>query len=303
MPKRYSETTKRRWFELHEAGRSAEFIANRSKCDVRTVRKGIAEVQRKQDARQANIELIKDRIKRHQDSLVEELERIHSQIALPPADYVVLSWYRNGDSIFTEAGKLRRGLPPPTAVDSRTFTEGNLTRELLKEHLDKKQEWRIILQWNKAYAANKDSRVAAQLRFAAMLKKATGFKLSDRRANPPFLYSYTAGDLLLKENFRRALEVKSEIDLRTEIIADNSRGEVSYHHNVLAEAPGQEGKCRENLLKACRELQRSKEITQVIFTYNTLVNMVDKSRKAVEELILAGVIPGLCRVCRQLGLE
>ncbi len=303
MPKRYADATKRKWFELSKAGRSDAFIANRYKCDVRTLRNGISEVQRKQDARQASIELVKDRIKKHQDSLVEELERIHSQIALPPADYMVLSWYRDGDSIFTEAGKLRRGLPPPTDVDSGTFTEGNPVRGLLKEHLNKEHEWRVILQWNKAYAANMDSRIVAQLRFAAMLEKTTGFKLSDERVSPPFLYSYNAGDLLLKEAFRRALGIKKVIDLEAEIIADSSRREVSCRHNTLAEAPGQEEKCRTNLLKAYRKLQRSKEITQVIFTYNALVAMIDKTRKAVEELTLAGLVPGLCRVCRKLGLE
>jgi hypothetical protein len=303
MPKRYSQVVKMRWFEFKRAGKSDEFIANRYKCDVRTVRKGIAEVQHKQNARQASIDLLKDKIKRHQDSLVEELERIHSQIALPPADYVVLSWYRNGNSIFTEDGELKRGLPPPATVDSSTFTEGNLLREVLKEHLGKKKEWRTVMQWNRACAADKDSRAAAQLRFAAMLKKETGFKLSDRPTDPPFLYSYTAGDLLLKEVFRRALEAKNKIDLSAEITADTSRGQVNYHHNILAEAPGQELECRENLLKACRKLQRSKEITHVVFTYDTLENMVETSRKVLEELILAGVIPGVCRVCRQLGLE
>jgi hypothetical protein len=303
MPKRYSGATKMKWFELHRAGKSAEYIANKYDCDVRTVRKGIAEVQHKQDARQASIELLKDKIKRHQDSLVEELGRIHSKIALPPTDYVVLSWYLNSNSIFTGAGKLRRGQPPPTIVDSRTFTEGNLTRELLKEHLGKKQEWRIIMEWNRACAADKDSRTAAQLRFAAMLKEITGFELSDRRTSPPFVCSYTAGDLMLKEAFRQKLQTKSQMDLSTEIIADTSKGQVTYHNSILAEAPGQEEKCRESLLKAYQKLQRSKEVKQVFLTYDTLVNMIDRSRKALEELILAGIIPGLCRVCRQLGLE
>ena len=92
MPRKFLDTDKRKWLNLYESGKTEIWIAReRAKCDPRTVKRGIEEARRKQDARVARAELIKDALRKHQDSLLEELDKILAALTVPSEDFVALS--------------------------------------------------------------------------------------------------------------------------------------------------------------------------------------------------------------------
>jgi len=101
MPRKFDDTKKKEWLEFYEGGKTEKWIAHRAGCDLRTVRKAINEARLKQDVVVARREMVKEALRKHQDSLLEELDRILSSLAVPQRDFAVLSWYHGDESIFS----------------------------------------------------------------------------------------------------------------------------------------------------------------------------------------------------------
>ena len=91
-------------------------------------------------------------------------------------------------------------------------------------------------------------------------------------------------------------------DWQEEIVADTDSGYVKYRNSILAEVPGKEKECRKNLIEAFQEISLSKEVSQVVKSYRELEEINHKARQAVEEIRILGFIPGLCKVCRRIGM-
>ena len=52
MPRKFLDADKRKWLELYDSGKSEKWIAKQhAKCDARTVKRGIEEARRIQDAK------------------------------------------------------------------------------------------------------------------------------------------------------------------------------------------------------------------------------------------------------------
>jgi len=304
MPKKFLETDKRKWLELYEGGKTEKWIAKEhAHCDPRTVKIGIEEARRKQDVKVARAELLKEALRKHQDSLLEELDKILSALIVPSEDFTVLSWYRNGDSIFTKLEILvERGeigeMPEPAKA---TRSQEDTLRGLLKQHLKNDRLWKVLAQWEKAYAAHLAARIAFQLKTVAILEEKTGYKLVERKDIPPFLCSYTTGDLFYKTILRGAFGVGSRIDFEKDIVVGT--GEIRYLNLILAEVnPTNEEKTKINLLAAFKQLGESSEVSKVVETHITLKDTVMRVRQVAEQIKLLGLIPGQCEICRRLGI-
>ena len=171
MPRKFLDTDKRKWLELYESGKTEKWIAREhAKCDPRTVKRGIEEARRKQDAGSPGAELLKDALRKHQDSLLEELDKILAALTVPSEDFVVLSWYHGGDSIFTESETASNEQQTSDVSASRraSRSEGGTVRGLLKEHLKNDRLWKVLAQWEKAYAAHLTARMALQRKTVAL---------------------------------------------------------------------------------------------------------------------------------------
>jgi len=303
MPKKFLETDKRKWLELYESGKTEKWIAREhAKCDPRTVKIGIEEARRKQDVKVARAELLKDALRKHQDSLLEELDKILSALPIPPEDFTVLSWHRNGDSIFTQletkTERQTSDVPRPSRVSG---SQEEVMRGLLKQHLKNDRLWKVLAQWEKAYAAHLAARIAFQLKTVAILEEKTGYKLVDRKDIPPFLYSYTTGDLFYKTTLRGAFGVGSRIDFEKDIVVGT--GEIRYLNLILAEVnPGNEEKTKVHLLAAFKQLGESPEVSSVVETHITLKDAAMRVRQVAEQIKLLGLITGQCEICRRLGI-
>jgi len=306
MPKKFSETDKRKWLELYEGGKTELWIAREhAKCDPRTVKNGINEARRKHDANIARIELIKEALRKHQDDLLEELSKIMSDLPLPPVDFAVLSWQQKGDSIFKEIeivkGKQQRDVASKAGTASSI--QSSAKRQLLREHLRNDRLWKMLAQREKTYGTHLTARIALQCKTVYLLEEKTGCKLVDSKdIPPPFLYSYSTGDSFFKAILRRAFGIHDSSDLESEMFTDTTAGTVRYHSLILAEVPGNEEACKKHMLDAYKELQLSSEVVQVVETYKELEESIMKARQVVEEKLLLGLILGQCKICRLLGM-
>lgn len=305
MPKKFSMADKEKWLDDYEGGKSEVHIAKKNKCDARTVKKGIEEARRKHDARIARAELLKDALLKHQQSLLDRLKEILSTLTTPPEDWVPLPWYGDGDSILGE--------DDPTVARAqsrevdRTTTgaehQADIVQAMLKEHLRNDKLWKILAQREKAYTSHQLGRIALQIRVGGLLQEESGYKMVDRsEPSAPFLYSYTTGDLFFKMTLRRAFEDHCTDDWKGDIVADTAAGCVKYQNQILAEVPGEEKECSRKLLDAFGKMQSLPEVIGVVDTFGELRKATIRARQVVEEVLLLGLVPGQCKICRRLGM-
>lgn len=300
MPKKFDDLQKKEWLELYDQGKSEKWIANRAGCDVRTVKNAINEARLKRDVVVARMELVKDALRKHQDGLLEELDRIMSYLVVPPKDFPVLSWYRGENSIFSDAGEqIKRGSGEDSAM-----------RRLLKEHLRQDKLWRLLRQWEKTKADHLAARVAFQRKTATVLQDKTSCKLIDSGGTPPFIYSDTAGRRVYKTAIDMAFAAPDERaqesiirKMGTAISVRTDTGDVLFEkRSTLAVAPGIEEVTRQHLLDALKDLGKSPEVKAVVETYWALEQITTKARQVVEDIRLLGLVPGQCEICRRLGM-
>jgi len=305
MPKKFSVSNKTEWLEKYESGKSESSIANQSKCDIRTIRRGIEEARRERDARAARVDLIKQAIFKHQESLLGKLGGILLSLQVPPQDWAVLSWHRNGESILNE-----NNLDTADTLEdevNKESTDSNvrvdMVEDMLRQHLRNDKLWKILTRQEKAYASHRLARIALQYKVVNILEQETGYKLEvGGDVPPPFLYSYTTGDLFYRMTLRHAFGDYKNDEWEDEVVVDTSAGYIKYRNLTLAEVPGKADECRKKLLDAFRKTQILPEVTRVINTYGELEESTLKAKQAIEEIRLLGLVPGVCRVCRRLGM-
>jgi hypothetical protein len=305
MPRKISINEKRGWLEEYEKGRPEASIATKNRRDVRTVKKGIEDARREQDLRFARSELLKEALRKHQDRLEVELRGILNTIKDPPEDFAPLPWYHNGDSIFSPVkpqGEVSEYIKPSRA-GRKPADQSKTPQDLLRQHLRNDKVWKLFAQWEEIRRSHLADRTALQLKVVALLEEKTGYNLVDKNdISPPFLYSYIAGDLFFRAVLSRAFGTKGIANLEAEIRADTASGAVKYQGSILAETPGNEEICRQNLLAAFKELVVSPEVSQVVISHRSLKEASAKVRQATEEILLLGIIPGQCSICLRLGL-
>lgn len=302
MPKKISPNEMRQWLERYDSGESEAAIAKAVHRDVRTVKKQIARARREREFHGARVELLKNALKQHQDRLLNAIREVGSALVIP-SNNLWRPWRQN------------------TSFSPLTFTGSTATYEagkgwvmtlgashkpewgLVEEHLKDDPMLASMVTWRRALAVYVEARVDLETRSADLIMEKTGYKLLERPAEPPFLYSDTALKLIYREVVDRVLGVEPETKLEDTIRVDLERGEVKYDAaTTLAKAPGEEEKCQANILASLEELLSSGEAAKVNQTHKELEEATTKAKRAVEEILLLELIPGDCRVCRRLGI-
>ena len=305
MPKKFSLSDKNKWLEEHEDGKSESFIANESKCDMRTIRKGIEEARRQRDAQAARIDLLKQAVLKHQQSLLDKLGEILSALTVPHHDWAVLSWHGSGESILSKSDlDTEDALEDKVSKDFKdSDAQADMVEGMLRQHLRNDKLWKILARREKAYASHRLDRIALQRKVVSLLEEETGYKLeTGSDVLPPFLYSYTTGDLFYRMTLRPAFGDYKNDAWQDEIVADTSTGCVKYRNLILAEVPGKADECRKKLLDAFRKMQILPEVTRIVNTYRELEESTLRAKQAIEEIRLLGIVLGQCRICRRLGM-
>ena len=303
MSKKVSIAVKRKWLGEYESGKPMIAIATENKHDTRAVKKALEDARRERDATFARSELMKEALRSHQDALKGELQRIVNGLELQSVDFAPLSWHEGSNSIFTPIGELDSSMYTLGVAQEagRPAAANTTVTTLLRQHLRGDRLWKSLIQGDRAYRAHIADRIALQRKTVLLLKQKTGYRMTDKsEISPPFLYSYTAGPAIYGAVLRKALGEMVRSDLEDDIIAE--AGTVKYHHSILAEAPGNDVNCRNNILAAYNELLESPESQKVSDSYKYLNECTIKVRQAVEEISMLGYIPGNCNVCRRLGM-
>ena len=178
-----------------------------------------------------------------------------------------------------------------------------LTDDLLRQHFRNDKTWKLLVQWEKAYLEHINDRLTLQDKLVSLVEQKTGYHLVDREKDESsYVYSYTTGSILYEAALESALKMVSKYNLEADVKADPGSGEVRYRGSSLAKAPGDQERCRDNILTAYNELLKSSAMEHVVTTYTSLLEISVKARQAIEEINLLGYIPGSCNVCRRLGM-
>ncbi|MFO7772367.1 MAG: hypothetical protein R6U93_05000 [Dehalococcoidia bacterium] len=305
MARNFSSIDKTKWLQEYEGGKPEISIAGDAGCDVRTVKKGIDEARRERDARVARIELLKDAMSKHHETLLGRLGDLSDSLQLPPWDWAVLSWHDEGESVFSERSidiedtQQDRVGKRPGSSDIR----GEKVDHMLKQHLKNDKLWRILARRERAHRSHRLARVTLQHKVADILEQETGYSLeSASSVLPPYLCSYTTGDLFYRMTLRLAFGDYKNDAWQDDIVVDAGIGYVKYLNLILAEVPERADECREKLLRAFQKMRSLPEIRQVATTYQELEESTFRAKQAIEEIRLSGLVPGQCKVCRHLGM-
>jgi hypothetical protein len=305
MPKKFSVTDKNKWLEDYENGKSESSIANDSSCDLRTVKRGIEEARRQRDAAAARVDLLKQAVLKHQERLMKKLNDILSTLKMPPHDWAVFSWDENGQSILRETDLDMEDSVEDGASDDlkKSDVQADMIDRMLRQHLRGENLWKILGRRDKAYSSHRLARITLQYKLVNLLEEETGYKLEARGdVTPPFLYSYTTGDLFYRMTLRCAFGYQKNDAWQDAIVVDPSGNSVKYHNSILAEVPGKADRCRKNLLEAFQKMQLLADVTRIVNTYGELEEWTFKASQAVEEIRLLDLVPGVCKICRRLGM-
>jgi hypothetical protein len=269
------------------------------------LKRGIDEARRGRDAVAARIDLLKQAILKHQERLMGKLNEILSTLTMPPHDWAVLSWDENDQSTLRKANLEMEDSMKDEASDDlkRSDVPADMIEGMLRQHLRGDKVWKILARRDKAYSSHRLARIALQYEVVNLIEEETGYKLEARGdVTPPFLYSYTTGDLFYRMTLAHTFGDSKNDAWQDEIIVDTSAGCVKYRNMILAEVPGKADKCRKNMLRAFQQMQLLAEATRVVNTYGELEESTFKARQAVEEIRLLDLVPGACKTCRRLGM-
>ncbi len=305
MPKKIFPNERRQWLERYDSGESEAAIAKDAHRDVRTVKKCIAQARRERDVHGARVELLKNALIHHRDRLLSAVKEAESALVMPARD-LWRAWKQDaspspigfiGSTATYEASK---GYKVMLAAESKPEWG------LVQEHLKGDPVWASLTAWRRAFAAHIEARVELEAKCAELLMAKTGYKLveqsMDRSDEPPFLYSWSTIDLIYQAVLDKAMGVEQVKKLKDMITVDIESGVIWHDKKKLAEAPGEEERCKANILAALKEALESSEAAKVQPTYNELEEAIVKAKRAVEEILLLELVPGECRVCRRLGI-
>ena len=305
MPRTYLPHQKIRWLDLFESGKTEKWIANYTKCDYRTVKKGIEEARRDRYAIAAQVELVKDALRGHKDQLLMVLDEMRLMMAMP-ADNLEIRTERNGgmSPISLTRARVRADSSGGLLLD--VPAEETVAWELIQQHLKGDKVWRSYKEWKEAVLTHIQAKVDLKSAVARFIKDKTDLGIRDKVSQGDetgSVYPETV-QLFYEVATYRSLGRIDGTNLEGRMVASpdgyvrNGVGGTS-----LAYAPLGADECRKELLQALESLYRSSEVERVGTSHSRLQEVIDRTRRIIDEIALLHMLPGSCRVCRRLGIK
>jgi len=295
MPKKIPLVTVREWLTQYEQGKSEAQIAKDAQKDVQTVKRGLERARLERISLTAQAEMLSRALQGHQDKLISVIKETLSSITMP-SPHLNLELPVQLDGATVAYDKLK-------GLFATLNVELSLEWELLREHLTRDRLWKQLNIWRQAMVDYIMARRDLHRHIESLLLKKTGLPLEEKSITPPFLYAI-AVDRLCTTLLQHQLDTDGKFDISVKIMANTDNGMVSLGiGQLLAEAPGIEEKSRLGIIKAYKTAAKSKQVASVTETRLKLEGVVQKTRRILEEILLLGLIPGRCRVCRRLGSQ
>jgi len=304
MPKEIYIQQKREWLSRYENGTSIKALATKYKRSQPTITKGLEDARRDRDSQSARTELMKEALGKHQLRLQEGLQSIVSTYEVAD-NFTPLSWYEGEGSIFDVSVNKKKLLRVPgiSLTKGRPVESTINVNEMLRQHFRGDKMWKLLVEWEKAVLSYAEVCSKLQTRLVYLLRTKTGYSLqSEGQAIPPYLCSYTVGPFLYELALVEARGNNRETKLDDEIVADTQSGSVRRRGSIFAEVPGNEEKCRLDIINAYRELKTSSAFTDIRPFYEKMNEIAEKAQQAITEITYLEYIPGVCNICKRLGM-
>ena len=308
MPKIVPLSEMRKWLQEHEKGKTEAAIAKETRHDIRTIKNGIERASREKDARVARESLVKDSLRNHHDVLLGLVQDVHSAVTAPLSTESDEPRKMQGEYVSTSLGEAMAKVPTGKQgilrVDEIALSfEAKPEWELLKEHLGRDVFWKELRKWKEALAYYMSAKQTFRIETGAELIRQTGCKLESKSVAEPFLYASTALPLVFQVVVESALEFPDALNLGAGLVTDSDTGEVILTGgHILGKAPGEVDKLASGIVGAFTTLKQSKELEQVVFTWKRIKEPALKVKRAAEDILMLGIVPGQCRICRRLGM-
>jgi hypothetical protein len=311
MPREFPIALKRKWLEANERGDNPRKIAENFGCDVRTVRKGIEEARWERETNLKRGELIREALTNHNKSLINLIgELMPYLIPLPVNQPIPWKDVPSVSLIDIPGGKVEYVTSPHPAVkEIKLDIEERPEWELLNEHLHSADPLRKYFKsWKKSVASHIEARINFKRNLAAALVRETGLRIlekssiemKDLKSEAPFIDPF-AVDALTQELLSRLIHSQDIVDYIETITIIND-AEIRYDNtSLLAYAPQNAKGCKTSILRVMQQPDISQD-TGLINTNRAMEEATGKVKKAAQELLLLGLIPGRCRICRRLGM-
>jgi hypothetical protein len=299
MPKKFTLTDKKKWLELYDQGKSEKYIAREhAHCDVRTVQRGLEVARHAQDVRAAQMEVLKDAIKNHQDDL---LGVVHDLIKamVPPQPELYIQWQRDdAPQTFSFAGATVE-YKGKGEWESFLNVEQEPIWEFFWDHLRKYQTLREVANWRRDIVNHLKARVELQRRLVAMLEAETGLAMdSQGMQSIESIATHELYRIAIRKVLGFSVGKYSEADIKV-----GDTGEVMLGGHLLAKvAKGKEEKCKNSIIISLNKLLESDEAAAVRSTHTALLNTMERFKKTLHKISMTHYISGTCEICNNIGL-
>ena len=147
MPRTYPNSRKEQWLTELSQGKTIKQIAAKSKCDMRTVKRAIEEMQGRRAAQETMAQLYRDALRGHYDRLNSALDMIIDELRLPDPYFTELAWVEIAS--LPEALQGSGDLGEVGSEESRQAEDAFSDSALLAEHLKNGKAWKALIDWKK----------------------------------------------------------------------------------------------------------------------------------------------------------
>jgi len=298
VPRKISPIQKEDWFKKYRDGVPVHDIAKMAKRGVRTVKRGIEEVRREVDARSAHAELLKDTLLRHQHKLLTTVEDVFSALEMPDSESPI-STDRNDNPVPIVFRGANATYETDVGWNITLNAEEKPHWDLLRQHMARDPFWKRLKEWKEDLSMHLEARLELQRKATLLLKDETGLKVE--LSEKPHIHP-DAVKVLYQSAVEWALNKKESRALKKEITILSDE-QIFLGEIFLAKADvGKGNECREAILRTESKLRGSPGALKFGNTYKRAMDSSTKSRKAIDEIRMLGLVPGQCKVCRRLGL-
>ena len=299
MPKFVTPDLLARWRRLSAEGTSFVQIGRETGWDQRTVAKHLKSDVRVGEIDRIRQDLLKERLGRHWDMLIEETRQELSRLnSIDPWEYIdrirepsVVDFTLSGASV--TAGQDGTDL---VRANAHAIRSG----QLLEQHLPHDPLWKLVEQWEQAMARNFHTRRALYRLTSPWLQAATGWSFTEGEDDQGCYWRPEVLDLVYEEGLVKAAGIPRRGFAR-ERCREVADGMVEAG-KLVAHAPGEEEQVCTAIEQCIDRLAATEEATLAAAAYRETQHLVSEIGLALDDLRLLTYLPGVCAVCGRVQL-
>ena len=299
MPKIVTPDLLARWRRLSAEGNSFAQIGRETGWDERTVAKHLKGDVRVGEIDQIRRDLLKDRLGRHWDMLIEETRQELSRLnSIDPWEYI--ERIRESSVVdFTIAGaSVTAG--PDGADLVRANARAVRSGQLLEQHLPHDPLWGLVEEWEQTMARNFHTRRALYLLADPWLQTASGWPFNATEDDQGCYWRTEVLDLVYEEGLVMAAGIPRRGFAR-ERCREVADGMVEAG-KLVAYAPGEEEQTCAAIAHCIDRVAAADEAIQAVAAYRQTQDLVSRIGLALDDLRLLTYLPGVCAVCGRIQL-